>query len=264
MFALTTKIGWMVLQPSSLLALAFAVGLWRLRQRRSVAAMRWLSGAFIALLAGGLLPISEVLILPLETRFVRPDLIGGNVDGLIVLGGSEDTRVASSRRVIAVNESAERYIDAVVLAQRFPRSRVVFSGGGEPLSDSGETEADTASRIFQQLGIGADRLVLENRSRTTWENAAYLVSLLQQKPGERWLLVTSAWQMPRAMGVFRKVGFRVEAYPVDYRTAAAFQPWRLHGSISEGWRRLDTVVREYPALLIYRLSGRTDELFPSP
>jgi len=105
---------------------------------------------------------------------------------------------------------------------------------------------------------------LESLSRTTWENAAFVVPLVKQKPGERWLLVTSAWQMPRAMGVFRKVGIDVEAYPVDFRTTGQFYPWRLHGSLTDGLRRFDYVVREYPALLIYWLTGRSPALFPAP
>ena len=264
MFAVITKIAWTLLQPSSLLAFAAGVGIRQLRRGRPVSAFRWLAGAFTALLVFGLAPVGDLLIMPLESRFPRPDLSGASVDGLIVLGGAEDTRVASSRGVVAVNEAAERYIEAVVLARRFPTARIVFTGGGEALSGVSETEAATASRIFQQLGVDADRLTLEDKSRTTWENAAFLVPLLQRKPGERWLLVTSAWQMPRAVGVFRKAGFHVEAYPVDYRTTGAFKPWQFGSSLSEGWRRLDTIAREYPALLIYRLTGRTSVLFPGP
>ena len=264
MFAVFTKIAWIVLQPSSLIAIAAMFGLWRLRQGRHQAARRWLAGATAALLIGGLSPASDLLIAPLEDRFPRPDLTGARIDGLIVLGGSEDTQVASVRHVIAVNEAAERYIEAVVLTRRFPGARVVFTGGGEVMNGASEPEAATAARIFAQLGVAGERMTLESRSRTTWENAAFVAPLVKQNPGERWLLVTSAWQMPRAMGVFRKVGIDVEAYPVDYRTTGEFKPWRLHGSLTDGLRRFDYVVREYPALLIYWLTGRSSALFPAP
>ena len=264
MFALFTKIAWIILQPSSLICIANGIGLWQLRRGQVAPAYRWLLGAFAALLIGGLTSLSDVLIMPLENRFPRPDVSQRRVDGLIVLGGAEVASVSAARNVIAVNDAAERYIDAIVLARRFPEARVVFTGGGEALGDAGETEAASAARVFEQLGVAADRITFESVSRTTWENAAFTKPLITQKPGERWLLVTSAWQMPRAMGAFRRAGLAVEAYPVDYRTTGAFKPWRLHASFTEGLRRFDYVVREYPALLIYWLTGRTTALFPAP
>ena len=264
MFAFFTKIAWILLQPSSLIGIAIGIGLWQLRRGRVQPAYRWLLGAAVALVVGGFSMLSDVLIMPLENRFPRPDLTDARIDGLIVLGGSEVASISSARKVIAVNDSAERYIDAVVLARRFPKARVVFTGGGEVLGDAGETEAASAARIFEQLGVATVRITLEDRSRTTWENALFTAPLLKQKPGERWLLVTSAWQMPRAIGAFRKAGLQVEAYPVDYRTTGLFKPWRLHVSFTEGLRRFDYVVREYPGLLIYWLTGRTSSLFPGP
>ena len=84
------------------------------------------------------------------------------------------------------------------------------------------------------------------------------------KPGERWLLVTSAWHMPRSMGSFRAAGFPVTAYPVDYRTRGGEDARRGFLHTSEGLRRLDLMVKEWLGLLAYRLSGRTDALFPAP
>ena len=80
----------------------------------------------------------------------------------------------------------------------------------------------------------ASRLTLEDRSRNTIENAVYSKALAQPKPGERWLLVTSALHMPRAMGAFRQAGFAVEAYPVDYQTNG----WRdMLGRVRQRFRR---------------------------
>ncbi|MBV8839099.1 MAG: YdcF family protein, partial [Alphaproteobacteria bacterium] len=88
--------------------------------------------------------------------------------------------------------------------------------------------------------------------------------ILKPKPTERWLLVTSAHHMPRAMGVFRAVGFPVEAFPVDYRTRGAIDIARPFSTLGDGLRRTDTAAREWVGLLAYRLSGRTTELFPGP
>jgi uncharacterized SAM-binding protein YcdF (DUF218 family) len=100
--------------------------------------------------------------------------------------------------------------------------------------------------------------------RDTYENALFTARILDPKPGERWLLVTSAWHMPRAMGCFRRAGFAVEAWPVDYRTPGRLEPMRFHSSIPEGLRRIDFVVREYIGLAVYYLAGRTEALLPAP
>ena len=146
MFAIITKFAWLLLQPSSLIAAALAFGLWRVRQANLIAARRWLSGALAALLVCGGTSLSDVLILPLEDRFTRPDLTNAEIAGLIVLGGSEDAAVAAARNVIAVNEASERLIEGVALARRFPKARLVFAGGGAVASSAGESEAVAAGR----------------------------------------------------------------------------------------------------------------------
>ncbi len=264
MFAIFTKYAWLLLQPSSLIAAALAVALWRVQQADLRAARRWLSGALAGLLLCGGTSISDLLIIPLENRFTRPDLDDADITGLIVLGGSEDAAVAAARNVIAVNEASERLIEGVALARRFPKARLVFTGGGEVSSRAGESEAATAGRLFAALGIGPDRVTLEAKSQTTWENALLSAPMIAQRQGQRWLLVTSGYQMPRAMGAFRKAGLIVEAYPVDYRTTGEMLRLHLNASLSDGLRRFDYVVREYPALLVYWLSGRSSALFPRP
>jgi uncharacterized SAM-binding protein YcdF (DUF218 family) len=264
MFAIFTKYAWLFLQPSSLIAAALAIALWRVRQANLISVRRWLSGALAALLLCGGTSISDLLIIPLEDRFARPDLANADITGLIVLGGSEDAAVAAARNVIAVNEASERLIEGVALARRFPKARLVFAGGGDVLSSARESEAAAAGRLFEALGIAPDRITLEAKSQTTWENATLSAPLIAQQPGQRWLLVTSAWQMPRAMGAFRKAGLIVEAYPVDYRTTGQLLRVDLNGSLTDGLRRFDYVVREYPALLVYWLTGRSSALFPRP
>src|SRR5690606_23198947 len=98
-------------------------------------------------------------------------------------------------------------------------ARIVVTGGSGSLLLDGEADADTAPRLLSALGLARDRLVLENRSRDTYENAVFTRQLVNPQPGEKWLLVTSAFHMPRAMALFRKAGFDVLAWPADYRTA---------------------------------------------
>jgi uncharacterized SAM-binding protein YcdF (DUF218 family) len=96
------------------------------------------------------------------------------------------------------------------------------------------------------------------------ENAVFSKAIVQPKPGERWLLVTSAYHMPRAIGVFRKAGFPVESYPVDWRTRGAKDALRPFGAMSDELRRTDTAVHEWVGLAVYWLIGHSSELFPGP
>jgi uncharacterized SAM-binding protein YcdF (DUF218 family) len=140
----------------------------------------------------------------------------------------------------------------------------VFSGGSGRLIYDGATEAELAVRLFESFGIAKNRIILESKSRDTDENARFTKELLLPKPGERWLVVTSAHHMPRAIGVFRAAGFPVEAYPVDFRTRGAIDLLRPFSNVGDGLRRTDTAAREWVGLVVYWMTGRSSALFPAP
>ena len=160
-------------------------------------------------------------------------------------------------------EPAERVTDAVGLALRYPNARIVFSGGNANLF-SGPSEADFAVSFFESLGVPRDRITLETQSRNTAENAVFTKRLIAPKPGERWLLVTSAYHMPRAIGAFRQAGFPVEAYPVNYQTAGWEDLWVFSGSLMGGIGGTDQAVHEWLGLFAYWVTGRIPVLFPGP
>ncbi len=188
----------------------------------------------------------------------------GAPTGIIVLGGALETIVSSARGEVALNEAAERMTATAELARRYPDARIVFSGGTGNLFYDDVTESSLAERLFVSFGIPKERLTLEDRSRDTDENGRFTKELVKPKPGERWLLVTSAHHMPRAVGVFRATGFPVEAFPVDYRTRGAIDIARPFSNVADGLRRSDTAMREWVGLAVYRLTGRTSALFPAP
>jgi uncharacterized SAM-binding protein YcdF (DUF218 family) len=266
-FFVLAKVSWFLLQPSSLMLGAVVAGaaLWGTAWRRLSRRLLW--GGIAALFVCGLSPLGDVLVQPLEARFARPDPqgLGAGVAGIIVLGGAEDGRAADDRRELAgLNEAAERYTEAVALTRRLPAARLVFTGGSGALLRNEAPEADAALRLLEALGVPRERITLESRSRDTYENAVFTARLLAPKPGERWLLVTSASHMPRAIGCFRKAGFAVEAWPVDHRAPRQLDLTRWSSSIPDGLRRVDAVTREYIGLAMYYLAGRTDALLPGP
>jgi uncharacterized SAM-binding protein YcdF (DUF218 family) len=266
MFFVLAKVLWVLLQPSTLLVgavlagTALSVTTW-CRLGRGLA---W--GGGIALAICGLVPLGDALIQPLELRFHRPDLdrVGPTIAGIIVLGGGEDGHAVGAPQLAGLNEAAERYTEAVALARRLPAARLVFSGGSGWLLTAEQPEAEGAGRLFAALGIAEDRITLEGQSRNTHENALLSAKVLKPAPDQRWLLVTSAWHMPRAMGTFRRAGFAVEPWPVDYRTPRPLDMMRAYSSIPEGLRRIDFVTREYIGLAAYYLTGRIDALLPGP
>lgn len=262
-FVLSKILGFFAL-PSNLLIAIGLVGLVLLCTRFTRLAS-WLVVTSIVLIAfAGLSPLGNALTLPLEQRFPPWDASHGPPDGIVVLGGVIAEDVSAARGTVALNEAAERITAAAELARRYPNARIVFSGGTSALLFDEGPEAPFAVRELEALGIARERITAEEQSRNTIENAVFSRLLANPKPGERWLLVTSAYHMPRAIAVFRAAGFAVEAYPVDWRTRGPNDLVRPFASLGEGLRRTDTAVREWVGLVAYRLTGKTAELFPHP
>ena len=257
-FPLSTILGFFAI-PSNLVVSIGILGLLLLATRFARAG-RVLAFASLVVLA----ILGLALIIPLEDRFPRWDATRGAPDGIVVLGGAISPDVSAARDEVALNEAAERLTVVAELARRYPGARIVFSGGSGALIYDEGAEAPLALRLLESLGIPRARITLEDRSRNTVENAVFSKAIVQPKPGERWLLVTSAHHLPRAVGVFRKAGFPVEAYPVDWRTRGADDALRPFASVGDGLRRSDTAVREWVGLAVYWLTGRSSELFPGP
>lgn len=269
MFYAVSKILWFIFEPSNFLILLALIGLaLTLSKRRRTAGLRLTAVAVILLAIAGISPLGNILLEPLEDRFPVWTPAQGPPDGIIVLGGVINPGTSVGRGRPQLNESAERITAAVELAQRYPSARVVFSGGNGDLLDQNEPglkEADQALILLQQLGVPRARITIERRSRNTWENAVFTKALIMPQPGQHWLLITSAAHMPRAVGCFRKAGFPVEPYPVDWRTygpTGKYYGW--FESASDGLKRVDHATHEWVGLAAYWLTGRSSALFPAP
>ena len=264
MFFLASKIVGFVAFPSNAVALVCGLGLCLMAMRRRRAGAGLMTAGVVALLIFGYSPLGNVLLLTLSERFPPWHFDGREPDGIIILGGSIQPDISAARNAVEVDGAAERVIGGLELARRFPKARVVYSGGSGHLIDGSVPEAPIVGPLFSHFGIAPDRVVLESQSRTTDENARFTRKLVDPKPGERWLLVTSAYHMPRSIGVFRKAGFNVEPYPVDWRTRGWTDAGTSFDRLSQGLARVDTAVHEWAGLLAYRLAGRSDALFPAP
>lgn len=265
MFYYVSKIGWFFTTPSNLLVSVILLGLLLAATHRfRKGGWRLAFAAILATLILGLLPIADLLIRPLEQRFPIFQDDGQPVSGIILLGGAVEGAPSAAWGQIIANESAERLLETIRLAIRYPQARLLISGGGGKVFGEDEAEAPIIAHYFESLGIDSKRFLIEDRSRTTYENAVFSRNLVHPAPGERWLLVTSAWHMPRAVGVFRKAGFAIVPCPVDFRTSGPAGSLEPFASVSDGLRRLDVGLKEWVGLIAYSAAGRTTELFPGP
>lgn len=262
MFFTLSKIVWFFASPVnlSIALVALAILLSFTRFSRFGRRLGLVSVTVLLLLAFS--PLPRIMVRPLENRFPQQSIGSARIDGVIVLGGA----IGVTRGDIVLNNAAARMTKAVEIARLHPEARIVFTGGGANLlSPVIHTEADGAGLLFRALGLPESQFILEDKSRNTVENAVFARRLVEPKPGERWLLLTSAWHMPRAMGVFRQAGFDVEAFPVDYLSGGTNADFlRPYRKAARGLDIADDTFKEWVGLLAYYLAGYSDALFPGP
>lgn len=263
MFFTLSKVLWFVTSPGNMLLLFLCLGvalLWS-RWRRSG---RWLlSLVAVVGLVLAVLPAGEWLYGALEDRFPALEELPPRIDGVIIAGGVVDPVLTEARGQIAIGGAVERLFAMAALAKRYPQAKLLFTGGSGSLLHQEMKEAHAVVPLLDQLGIDRDRVIFEDQSRNTGENAEFSRRIARPKPGEIWLLVTSAFHMPRAVGSFRKAGWDVVPYPVDYITRGrALTPVQFNFAYGIG--SLGGAVHEYLGLFFYWLLGKTDTLLPGP
>lgn len=254
LFFYLSKIFWALASPDHFLLLLVLLGLllaWA--GRRCGLWLSTFSMGFLLLVA--IYPVGNLLLSPLENHFAQvesPD----QVAGVIVLGGAEEATLSAVHRQPHMNSAAERVMVIPELMQRYPDVPVVITGGSSSITNQTYRGADVVEQWLESLGL-ASRLIVERESRNTFENAIYSADKVDPSAG-RWLLVTSAFHMPRSVAVFRKQGWDVVPYAVDYRISGdriSVQFWR-------NMRDLTTAVREWIGIIAYYLTDKTDQLLP--
>jgi uncharacterized SAM-binding protein YcdF (DUF218 family) len=264
-FFVASKIFWMLASPINLLLIGALAGILLCFGPRAQFG-RWLAlAAILFLFAAATLPLRGLLLAPLENRFPQPPADLQPPYGVVVLGGAIDDLVSAARGQTVFDEGGERITEAVLLAKRFPQARIVYTSGTNSVLGGTSGEAARARDLMAALGVAPDRVTIEDRARNTDENARFTAAIVHPESSQRWLVVTSAFHMPRAMGVFEKAGFRPIAYPVSFYTAGTWggdvRP------IFDPMRNLKTFVlaaHEWIGLAAYWASGRIDRLFPGP
>lgn len=262
-FFVLSKAFWFSLSPDHLFVFALillTVLLWagRIQGAKRLATAISLSACLLCTLS-----IGDWLLAPLETRFPSHPELPTQVDGIIVLSGAEQPSLSAHWQQPQVNEASERLVTFVKLMQIYPEAKAVFTGGSGNVLSQDRKAADVAEAFFDSLTIKTQRIVFERHARNTFENAKNSKPLAQPSSGEKWLLVTTAWHMPRAVGVFRQQGWPVIAYPVDYRINP-FTPLRMKLDFAGNLDQLKIATKEWIGLVAYYLSGKSSALLPRP
>ncbi len=264
MFFPVSKVFWLLVEPVpflvGLVILGVFLGFTRFARAGRVVAV----AAALALAIGLYTPLGAVLLRPLEDRFPPPPADLSAPAGIIVLGGALEEPKSEARGQPILTGDGARLTAGLELARRYPTAKLVFTGGSGHFPEDADSEALGVRKFWLSLGAPENQMVFEGRSRNTWENAAFTRDLVMPKPGEKWLLVTSAWHMPRSVGIFRRLGFDVIPYPVAYRTFGDARDWTEIGSFGDRLFMLDFSIREWIGLLAYHLTGKTSALFPAP
>jgi uncharacterized SAM-binding protein YcdF (DUF218 family) len=260
-FFLASKVILALISPDSLIVI-LGVSAW------IAAILKWqrvsrslLASCALLLVLIGFFPVGEWLIAPLENRFTTNAALPSEVDGIIVLGGAILPRLSNTWQQPEVNGGADRLMNFLYLARLYPNAQLVFTGGSGAVSEQEFKEAEMAQILFDQLGLAQRAIIFESESRNTSENARHSKELVTPESDENWLLVTSAFHMPRSVGVFCQEQWIVHPYPVDHYSQKG-NLLRLNFSFSTNLSVLRRAVKEWVGLVAYRISGKTDRLLP--
>ncbi|MDM9646892.1 YdcF family protein [Rhizobium sp. S163] len=256
-----SKLVWIFGQPLSLAFLLVLVALIAGLIRFRIISLLATACAALVLFVTLYTTVGNYLLQGLEDRFAKPQ-DPAELTCMIVLGGGFENEVNTSRHGIEMNAGGDRFIETLRLAQKYPQSRILVSGGDGSMSGVYEGDAVMAERFFPMFGVAKERLVQETTSRTTFENAVNTKDLLASQGLSNCLLITSGYHMPRSVGIFRKLGIDVTPWPTDYRTDGHERLALDFSQPNRNAQNMTTAIREWFGLVGYYFAGRTSELYP--
>lgn len=262
LFFWLSKLIWLIISPDSLLLILILLSFALLFFGMQRAGRRLLGFICVVLLVIAFVPLHNLLLYPLESRFVTNPELPQKIDGVIVLSGAEKAYMSSLWDQVELGPAAERSLAFVALARQYPEAKLVFAGGSGRLTKQDYKDADVAAKLFEQLGLELERVVFENESRNTYENALFAKRLIEPNKDENWLLITTAWHMPRSVGAFCKQQWPVIPYPVDHITPRGHL-MSISLSLAGHLRDLKIGVKEWIGLFAYYFTGKTTAILPS-
>ncbi len=265
MFYTLAKLFWLLANPLNMVLILLCLGvllLWSRWQRLGL----WLVSLVATSLLGlAILPLGQWFLSPLNNQFSPFKSSGGNIDGIILLsGGAVDLKTSRLMGHAVPGKASDRLVEFMSLAEAYPGAKLLICGGnveaGDDTGHKRQTEAVLIAEYLISRGLSATRILVEDSSQDTFENAILGHQLAQPGADERWLLVTSAWHMPRAL-----LSFQAQDWPVVAAPSAAGieMGFRLRFNLQAGLMAVNFAMHEYFGLLAYRLNGRITTIWPA-
>ncbi len=214
----------------------------------------------VFLLIISILPIGKFLLYQLEKKYHNYTLMPKKVDGILILGGASNPYLSQEYERIILNNSSERLIEAIILIKKYKDAKIIFSGGLGDINYPNLDHAKVARDLFISMGVDVTKILFENKSRNTYENILFSKKVADIKDNEKWILITSAFHMNRAMLIAKKHKWKLKPYPVDFRLPKEFN-FKLSFSLLSNIRTLNMSLREWVGLLAYYLMGRTSGIY---
>jgi uncharacterized SAM-binding protein YcdF (DUF218 family) len=261
---LASKIFWRIAQPGNLLMLLLGLGFVLLFTRWNRLGLGAIALSLLLVSGIAVFPVGRWLLAPLERRFPLLTDMPARVDGVILLGGVGAPRSAPGRPHRGGEDRNQDFMVFTDLARRYPAAKLVFAGGGPLSQDGAFREADAARQALNSMGLDTSRVTFERESRNTFENVVNARALVHPAPGETWILVTSAFHMPRSVGLFRGQGWEVVPYPVDFQTGAAPGDDSLTVDFARNLDQTSVALKEWIGMLANRWLGHSRSYFPAP
>lgn len=251
LFFYSAKILGYFLRIDNLLVIATFIAFALFWRKRTKTAKRLTIGILIALVFFSNVGLSFAALRTLENQYTIPEVdCQDKYGGVIVLGGGLNPGlVAQERNQPQLNDAGDRITTALALINKCPEFKVLYSTFSGSLRPEGLSESDSAELFFNNQGISQSRTIFEGESRNTFENAKFSSEIADRS--KKWILITSASHMPRAVATFERFDWKVTAYPVDFR--AESQGNYLSWSRESGIANWNMFIHERVGGLIYRL-----------
>ena len=257
-YVILSKLFWFLAAPSSLLVLLAATGVTAMALTHRRRGFSLVATSAVALGLLWLFPVGELAIIPLENRFPQPKL-PEVVDGIVLVGDVAIRQTVAWKQVQLA--PGGQLAAAAALARRYPAARIVLTGGEPGIIQTGHSQAEFGRQVLESLGVSADRIAIETNARNKYENAHAAYAVARPEPGQAWVVIASAYQMPRVVGAYRRAGWtNLLVYPVNYQSADL--GLRPEFNLPIQLLRLDLAVREWLGLFVYWTLDRSSALFP--
>ena len=254
-----SKVLWFLFNPINLIILFILIGfLLNLLNYIKISKYIYIF-SFILFFITSVLPSGSYLNFLLEKNFHNMQYNFKNIDGILILSGATNPYLTNIHNQINLNSSAERLVESVILMKKFPKAKIVFSGGSGTINinHSKFTHSYVANKFFVNMGINANRIIYEKKSRNTFENILFSKNIINPKNNEKWILITSAFHLKRSLAIAKKLKWNLIPYPVDFNKDKKFNLkfssfFNFLSNISE----FNKSMHEWIGIFAYKLMGR--------